>query len=72
MTTVPTPRRSGACGDWTGERGHPLLIRTGPLRPRLSRWGRTLLQTMSSCRYALGACGHPAELRFREPQQESL
>ncbi len=89
MTTVPTPRRSGAYGDverprpltgdhWTGERGYPLLIRTGPQRPGLPRWAARL-QTMSSWRYALGAYGHPAELRLaqklvrlRQPRLESL
>ncbi len=46
---------------------------------RLPRWGRALLQTMSSWRYALGAYGHPAELRLaqklvrlRQPRLESL
>jgi radical SAM superfamily enzyme YgiQ (UPF0313 family) len=46
---------------------------------RLPRWGRAILQTLSSWRYAAGAYAHPAELRFaqklvrlREPKLESL
>ncbi|HEY1336926.1 MAG TPA: radical SAM protein [Bryobacteraceae bacterium] len=46
---------------------------------RLPRWGRTLLKSLSSWRYALGAYGHPAELRaaqklvrLRQPRLESL
>lgn len=46
---------------------------------RLPGWGRGLLKSLSSWRYALGAYGHPAELRFaqklvrlRQPRLESL
>ena len=46
---------------------------------RLPPWGRAMLQTLSSWRYALGAYGFPAELRLaqklvrlREPRLESL
>jgi hypothetical protein len=46
---------------------------------RLPRWGRWLLQTMSSWRYALGVYDHPVELRWvreqfrlRDPRYESL
>ena len=46
---------------------------------RLPRWGRALLKTLGSWRYALGAYGHPAELRLaqklvrlRQPRLESL
>jgi radical SAM superfamily enzyme YgiQ (UPF0313 family) len=46
---------------------------------RLSGWGRTLLKSLGSWRYALGAYAHPGELRFaqklvrlRQPRLESL
>jgi len=46
---------------------------------RLPRWGRALLKTLGSWRYALGAYDHPAELRLaqklvrlRQPRLESL
>ena len=46
---------------------------------RLTGWGRTLLKTLGSWRYALGAYGHPGELRLaqklvrlRQPRLESL
>ena len=46
---------------------------------RLPPWGRAMLQTLSSWRYAMGAYGFPAELRLaqklvrlREPRLESL
>jgi radical SAM superfamily enzyme YgiQ (UPF0313 family) len=46
---------------------------------RLPGWGRTMLRTLSSWRYALGAYDFPAELRFaqklvrlRQPRLESL
>ncbi|HUI55889.1 MAG TPA: radical SAM protein [Bryobacteraceae bacterium] len=46
---------------------------------RMPGWGRALLQSLSSWRYALGAYGSPAELRFaqklvrlRQPRLESL
>jgi hypothetical protein len=46
---------------------------------RLPGWGRTLLQSLSHWRYALGAYDFPAELRFaqklvrlRQPRLESL
>jgi anaerobic magnesium-protoporphyrin IX monomethyl ester cyclase len=46
---------------------------------RLSAWGRTLLQSLSSWRYSLGAYDFPAELRLaqkvvrlRQPRVESL
>ena len=46
---------------------------------RLPSWGRTMLKSLSSWRYALGAYGHPGELRFaqklvrlRQPRLESL
>jgi len=46
---------------------------------RLSRWGRALLQSLSSWRYALGAYDFPGELRLaqklvrlRQPRLESL
>jgi len=46
---------------------------------RLAPWGRTMLQSLGSWRYALGAYRFPAELRFaqkvvrlRQPRLESL
>jgi anaerobic magnesium-protoporphyrin IX monomethyl ester cyclase len=46
---------------------------------RLPGWGRTMLKSLSGWRYALGAYGHPAELRaaqklirLRQPRLESL
>lgn len=46
---------------------------------RLPRWGRVLLKTLGSWRYALGAYDHPGELRLaqklvrlRQPRLESL
>jgi hypothetical protein len=46
---------------------------------RLPGWGRALLQSLSSWRYAAGAYGFPGELRLaqklvrlRQPRLESL
>ena len=46
---------------------------------RLPGWGRAVLKSLSSWRYATGAYGHPAELRaaqklvrLRQPRLESL
>lgn len=46
---------------------------------RLSRWGRAVLQSLASWRYAFGAYDHPVELRavqkllrLRQPKVESL
>ena len=46
---------------------------------RLPRWGRWLLQSLSSWRYALGVYDYPVELRWvqkmfrvRDPRYESL
>jgi hypothetical protein len=46
---------------------------------RAPRWGRAVLKTMSSWRYATGMYSHPNELRWahrfielRKPKEESL